>query len=248
MIPECDTDSVLDLLESHHEFMESLNRIAVFCNNNGAEAARLADYRKDPESQKQTGDFDVHVFTETPIPNANKRKNITIHKTKCYDTGFDSNSFDFILAVDTLRFQVDPINTLKHWNSILKVNGMLCSNVLQTSYIDDLTRWQVFGYSKNYFSWNMLNLIQCLSVNGFDCRDGHFKQTKHNPWIWSAVYKNDIDPLDPETATWYDLKDKNLTPISLDETIQKYGYATYKDLVVEWLDHSVYDIATESLP
>lgn len=248
MIPECNTLEVIDLLFTHHEFMQSLRKVAVFCNNNGKEAAALADYHWDNESKKAVGDLEVHVFTNNPIPNANKRKNIKIHNGSFRDTGFSANSFDFVLAVDVLRYQHDPFAAFKHWNSILKTDGMLCLNFPQTSYIDDLSRWQVTSYSQSYYSWNLLNLIHSLAVSGFDCRDGHFKQTRHNPWVWAAVYKNNTKPLDPETTNWYELKEKNLTPASLDQCIEKHGYTSNRYLKVEWLDHSVYDIELESLP
>ena len=83
---------------------------------------------------------------------------------------------------------------------------------------------------------------------GFDCRDGHFKQVRHNPYIWASVYKGAVKPQNPKTTTWYDLKDLNLTPVYLDECINRFGYAKQEHLKVEWLDHSVYDIANESLP
>lgn len=248
MMQRCNTDKVLDLLESHHEFMESLKKVAVFCNNDGAEAARLADFQWDPTSNKKIGDLEVHVFSTHPIPNANKRKNIKIHKANFSETGIKENIFDFILAVDSLRYQHDPFKTLTHWNSILKTDGMLCLNFPQTCYIDDLSKWKIESYSRCYYSWNLLNLIHVLATCGFDCRDGHFKQTQHNPWVWAAVYKNDMQPLNPETTSWYELKEKNLTPISLDECIEKHGYVSNEYLKVEWLDHSVYDIALESLP
>jgi hypothetical protein len=94
----------------------------------------------------------------------------------------------------------------------------------------------------------MINLIQLLAVNGFDCREGHFKQTQHDPYIWAAVYKSNTPPLDPKTTNWYHLQEKMLTPASIDECILKLGYVRHEFLKVEWLDHSIYDLAVESIP
>jgi hypothetical protein len=142
----------------------------------------------------------------------------------------------------------NPLATLRHWWNILAEDGMLCLCVPQTSYIDDLGRWQMTSRSGEYFSWNMINLIQALAVNGFDCRAGHFKQTRHDPYIWAAVYKSTVKPMDPASTQWYDLQAAGLTPHSLDDYIQRRGYVSYEVLQVEWLDHSIYDLSVECLP
>lgn len=249
MIPNCDTFEVLELLATHDEFMNNLNNVAVFCENDGKEAVWLADYKKDPLSKKPTGDFSVTVFTDKNlIINQNKRPNLKIHSLKDLSK-FNEQSFDFAIAVDTLRYSVNPFETIKQWNRVLKYDAMLCLNVPQTVYIDDLSRWQIHSYSYNYFSWNIVNLIQCLAVNGFDCRDAHFKQQRHDPWIWAAVYKSkESGPLDPCKANWYDLRARGLTPVSLDECIDAFGYVRHEFLKVEWLNHSVYDLSIESVP
>lgn len=249
MIIPCDGLPVLNLLGEHNDFMDSVENVAVMKSGVGIDAAWWADYQKDPDNPKKSYDIKVHAVDENVIiTNANKRKNIIGYKNPIEDTGLKNNSIDVVWANDALRYSPDPFKTLSHWWNILEENSMLCLSVPQTAYIDDLSRWQVFGYSGNYFSWNIVNLIQILATCGFDCRDAHFKQTRHDPWIWAAVYKSNIPPMDPKTTTWYHLLEHQLTPSSLDECISKLGYVRHEFLRVEWINHSIYDLSVESLP
>ncbi len=243
------TLATLKLLGDHHEFMESLKNIAIFGETTGEDSAWWADYTLDPKDPKSKLNIKISVYgTENQIRNANKRPNIRFIKADWSATGAEPDSFDFIWANNCLQKSINPLATLKHWWNILKEDGMLCLCIPQNNYIDDLSRWQMTSHSGEYFNWNMLNLIHCLAVSGFDCRDGHFKQTRHDQYIWAAVYKSSEQPMDPQKTNWYHLLEKQLTPPSLDEFIQAKGYVSYDALKVEWLDHSIYDLSIECLP
>ena len=243
------TLEVLTLLGQHHEFMESLKRIAVIGDATGENSAWWADYCTDPDDLTTKLKVDITIYNnENRIRNVNKRKNLRFVNSDISNIDAKPESYDFILADNCLQSSVNPLETIKSWWNLLKEDGMLLLSVPQTSYIDDLSHWQMKSFSGQYFSWNMINLIQCLAVNGFDCRDGHFKQTRHDPYMWAAVYKSRIKPMDPATTSWYHLKDVGLTPHSLDEYIQNRGYVSYDALKVEWLDHSIYDLSIECLP
>lgn len=249
LIDSPNTLPILKLLGEHHEFVESLKNIAVMNDIDGHDSAWWADYQFDDEDSTTKNKFSITVYgSKNTIRTANRRPNIKFVEADISNTGAKPNSVDFIWASNCLQRSVNPLSTLKHWWNILKEDGMLCLSVPQNNYIDDLSRWQMFSYSGEYFNWNMINLIQCLAVNGFDCRDGHFKQTRYDPHIWAAVYKSNVKPMDPQKTQWYDLKDAGLTPYSLDESIQRKGYVSYSDLKVEWLDHSIYDLSIECLP
>lgn len=238
---------VLTLLGEYHDFMETIKNVAVMDDTHGDDAVWWSDYRLSEEQTKSQ--YRISNFVrKNQCRSENKRPNVKFIETDISNTGEKSNSYEFIWANNCLQRSSDPFKTLTHWWDLLKEDGMLCLSVPQTNYIDDLGRWQVHGYSGEYFSWNMVNLIQVLATCGFDCRDGHFKQVRHDPYIWASVYKGRTPPQNPDTTSWYKLKDLNLTPIYLDECIDRFGYVRYEFLKVEWLDHSVYDIGVESLP
>lgn len=238
---------VLELLGEHHEFMETIKNVAVIDDSHGDDAAWWSDYRLDDEQNKSH--YRIRNFVrKNQCRGDNKRPNIKFVEVDMSDTGEKPGSYEIIWANNCLQRSTDPFKTLRHWWDLLKEDGMLCLSVPQTNYIDDLGRWKIRSYSSEYFSWNMTNLIQCLATSGFDCRDGHFKQTRHDPYIWASVYKGRVPPQDPATTSWYDLKDLNLTPAYLDECINRFGYVKHEFLKVEWLNHSVYDIGVESLP
>ena len=183
-----DSLPVLQLLGEHHDFMESLSSIALMEDATGDDAAWWSDYQIDPADKSTKLDIKISVYgKQNRIRNANKRPNMRFINCDVGNTGTAANSYDLIWANNCLNFAENPMQTLRHWWSLLKEDGMLCLSVPQTAFIDDLSRWQIYGYSGQYFSWNIVNLIQMLAVNGFDCRDAHFKQQQPDPHIWASV-------------------------------------------------------------
>jgi len=244
-----DSLPVLKLLGEHHDFMESLSSIAIMEDPTGDDAAWWSDYRFDPADKSSKLDVEISVYgKQNRIRNVNKRSNMRFVNCDIGNTRAAPNTYDLIWAKNCLNTTSNPLQTLRHWWSLLKEDGMLCLSVPQTAFIDELSRWQIHSYSGQYFSWNIVNLIQMLAVNGFDCRDAHFKQQQHNPHIWAAVYKSSVKPMEPDSTNWYQLQAANLTPRSLDACIQSFGYVRHEFLKVEWLDHTVYDLAIESVP
>lgn len=81
-----------------------------------------------------------------------------------------------------------------------------------------------------------------LAVNGFDCRDAYLLKQFNDPWIQMAVYKSDIEPMDPKTTTWFDLADKNLLHPSVVQSINKHGFLAQEEIIMPWLDKENYYI------
>ena len=79
-----------------------------------------------------------------------------------------------------------------------------------------------------------------LAVNGFDCRDAYFKVSPDNSWLSVAVYKTEIEPLNPQTTTWYDLSDLGLLNDSVVNCIQRFGYVRQEEIITSWLDKDFY--------
>ena len=121
---------------------------------------------------------------------------------------------DLMWAHDSFQYAVNPLQTLKNWNAQMTVNGMLVLIVPQTSNYQ-YNRFVNRVYDGCFYQYNVCNLLYMLAVNGFDCRDSYMYKAPNDPWIHLAVYKTDIEPLDPATTRWYDLADKGLLHDSL---------------------------------
>ena len=81
-----------------------------------------------------------------------------------------------------------------------------------------------------------------LAVNGLDCRDAYLLKQFNDPWIQMAVYKSDVEPMDPRTTTWFDLADKNLLHPSVVQSITKNGFLKQEEIIMPWLDKENYYI------
>ena len=79
-----------------------------------------------------------------------------------------------------------------------------------------------------------------LAVNGFDCKDAYFYRNANDPWLYAAVYKSDIAPMDPGSTSWYDLADRGLLNDSIVGSLTKHGYVKQEDLLTVWLDKDFY--------
>jgi SAM-dependent methyltransferase len=143
--------------------------------------------------------------------------------------------FDVLWCHNRFQYILNPLQTLKNWNSMLTEGGMLVMNVPQTTNIT-YNKQDFTVPNKHYFNYTISNLIYMLSVNGFDCRAGFFQQEFEDPWIKIVVYKSKISPMDPKLTGWYDLLDLDLLPKSVNDSINKYGYLQQKELVLTWLD------------
>lgn len=239
---------VLELLGDHNEFMDSIHDICIIEDQTGHYTSWWSDYRSH-DDQKESQFKITNICTNERHPEEHKRKNVKNLLVEEFDkTNIEDDTFDFMWAHNILQKQVEPFKVLNHWWNILEEDAMLCVSVPLRTYIDDLNRWRTESYPGEYFNWNMLSLIQVLAVSGFDCADGHFKFKRGENFLWASVYKGTQKPLDPKKTSWYDLAEKNLLPHSLLDCINRFGHAKIDKLVVEWLDHSLYDLGKESLP
>jgi len=236
----------LNDIGEHHSFMSNLRKVAVMEDSTGEHCAWWSDYRV--QQQLKSLLTVTNFCQKDSVRVVHKRDNIQTIEANISETNYQPNSFDFIWAANCLQKSINPLATLTHWHSILKTDGMLVIGVPQSNYIDDLGRWQSVNLSGEYFNWNLLNLIQSLAVSGFDCRDGHYKQKRHQAMIWAAVYKGTQEPLDPTESTWYKLQELGLTPATMDNSITRRGYPVWNDLKVGWLDGRLYDLEVETLP
>jgi len=148
--------------------------------------------------------------------------------------------FDVIWCHDTFQYMLNPLQTLRNWREATAVNGMLCIIVPQTTNLE--FNFQAFDQPNGvYYNWTLVGLIHALAVTGWDCAGGFFRKQMDDPWLHAIVYRSEHGPLDPRTATWYDLAAAGLLPESAVRGITKYGYLRQRDLTLPWLDKSLTD-------
>lgn len=178
---------------------------------------------------------------ETKLSKIPNLENITkIHRDFTQPYIIPTN-IDLLWSHDSLQYSTNPIDTLKNWNEQMSVNGMLIISVQQFNGVE-YNRYFSRTYSGCYHNFTPTSLMYMLAVNGFDCGDAFLMKKAQDPWIQIAVYKSDIEPMDPKTTTWYDLADKNLLHPSVVQSISKRGFLAQEDVIMPWLDKENYFI------
>jgi SAM-dependent methyltransferase len=181
--------SILNLIQQYDTFLESIRHVADLGCGSGEDINWWAtlENNNDPPEPYNFNCFAVDNNADrlAQVPNL---KNI--HKIHdIYDRPFlFPVSIDLIWAHDSLPYSINPLETLRLWNSYMTVNGMLLLSVPQHTGIE-YDRHYSRGYSGCYFHYNPINLIYMLAVNGFDCRDAYLLKKFQDPWIqtWQFI-------------------------------------------------------------
>ena len=153
-----------------------------------------------------------------------------------------AGGYDIFWCHDSFQYAVNPIETLKTWWHLASPGGMvyICVPITQKIHHKQL---DYFLPSGSYYHYSMINLMYMLATSGWDCRSGFFKQTLQDNWLHAVAYKSQHAPMDPKSASWYNLAELGLLPDSASKSIQANGYVNQQDLVVPWLDHSLTSMA-----
>jgi SAM-dependent methyltransferase len=234
--------SILKTIQQYDSFLESLKNIVDMGCGTGEDItwwATLENYDDPPEPYN----FNCFAVDKDPAKLAQVPDLKNIHKVQedyNKDPLFPVN-VDLIWAHDSLQYSTDPITTLRNWNKAMTVNGMLLLSVPQHTGIEYGHQYSR-GYSGCYYHYTPVMLIYMLAVNGFDCRDAYLLKKFQDPWINMAVYKTDIEPMDPATTTWFDLIDKNLLNPTIVSSINSNGYLKQEEICMPWLDKELYFI------
>lgn len=170
-----------------------------------------------------------------------KHPNITYKECNFSNTGLKNNSHDFIWAYNSLQYSLSPLHTLSHWWEIMKVDAMLLVTLPYNFNVDnhrDILKVDTEYQHNCYFNWTMGNLIMSLIITGFDCRDSHFKIDRDQKYIQAAVYKlpEQVDI----NMSWYQMCDKKMLPLCIEEAIMKNGNFKETDIICEWIDRTQY--------
>lgn len=227
----------LEILYGYDSFLDSLELIADFGCGYGSDTQWWAtlETRDDPPEPRE---YTVYAIDKNPI--ILDLDTARLDNVHYFDFDFDGNEVlpkpvDFIWCHDTFQYMTDPLGTVKSFNKQLNVNGMLCLIFPQTQHYA-YDRFYATGRDKIYFNHNIVNLIYMLAVNGFDCNDAYFLKEENSPWIHAAVYKTEIEPMDPKTTSWYQLDEMGLFNSSISQCLNRYGYIKQEELVTAWLD------------
>lgn len=227
---------ILEMLYQYDSFLDNLKVIVDMGCGSGLDIKWWAELetRDDPPEAHNyvvyAVDRDVSKIDPEILAS---NKNIHVIESN-YDTVHLPRKADLLWSHDSFQYCLNPLQTLKHWNYCMNVNGMLCLSVpMHTTYSYD--RLHTRSFSGSYYTYNVCNLMYMLAVNGFDCRDCYIYMAPNYGWIHFCVYKNS-EPFDPATTSWFDLADKNVISDSAKLSLEKYGHIRQEDLAFTWLD------------
>lgn len=229
----------LNILQGHHDFMESVGTLIDMGCGEGRDlewwATRTtADDNPQPLNIRCTG-----IDRSETLSVAQKYKNIQyLNHDFEQEIDFGKRKFDIVWCHDTFQYVIDPFETLRRWKKITSTNGMLVLILPQSTNLEFNSQ----AYDQRdfcYYNYTLVSLIHMLAVTGWDCAGGFFKKAANDPWLHAIVYNGGHEPLDPRTTTWYQLAEKNLLPKSAADGINRCGYLRQKDLILPWLDHSL---------
>ena len=232
--------SVLNQLREYDSFLDSLRTICDMGCGTGEDVTWWATLmtRDDPPVPYNYNclavDRDISKLDKVSnLPNITK-----INKDFTNPTIL-SIKVDLMFAHDCLQYSHNPLETLRHWNEQMNVNAMLVLSIPQHSGVE-YSKYYSRSYDGCYIHHTPASLIYMLAVNGFDCRDAYLLKKFNDPWIDIAVYKSNIEPMDPKTTKWSDLIDKKLLHPSIENSITRSGYLRQEDIVMPWLDRENY--------
>jgi len=229
---------VLDILYGYDTFLDSLEFVADYGCGHGLDTEWWATLmtRDDPPEPRN--------YTVYAVDRDGSKVNKDICKlpnVHFFESDFDGDDLivprkiDFLWCHDAFQYITNPIKTLETWNKIMNVNGMLLIILPQQIHYS-YNRLQTHSYNYNYYNHNIISLMYMLAVNGFDCKDAYFKKEENNPWLYAAVYKSDVAPMNPKETSWYTLAEKNLLNESVEDCINRYGFVKQEEIVTRWLD------------
>jgi hypothetical protein len=227
----------LELLGQYDSFMESIDTVCDMGCGNGEDlewwATRSLD---DDEGNKIPLNIKcVGVDTRESLTVARTYKNITYERRDFETETKSTNKYDVIWCNNAFQYAINPVQTLKTWNSNMSAGGMLGMTVPSTFEVTP--RQTIITQDEyTYHHYTTVNLIHMLAINGFETAF----MKKESGWISVVAYKTNHEPFDPRTTRWYNLVDKGLLPESAEDCINSYGYLRQDQLTLAWLDGSLH--------
>lgn len=236
------SETVLSEIRNYDAFLDSLHTIADMGCGTGEDIHWWAtlETRDDPPKPYNFNCFAVDI-DEAKLAQVPTLPNIHKFNRNFNDYPMLPGSVDLLWAHDSLQYSHNPLETLKIWNKNMTVNGMLVISIPQSNGVE-YNRYYSRTYEHCFYNYTPTSLIYMLAVNGFDCRDAYLLKKFQDPWIQIAVYKSNIEPMDPASTTWEDLIEKNLLHPTVVNSIRKHGHIRQEEIVMPWLDRENYYI------
>lgn len=238
------TQFIRDLLYTYDTFLDSLEVVADFGCGDGSNIEWWAklETRDDPPEPRNYLCYAVTSNAKKIRADVAALSNVKVLEADLEDSHrFIPRQVDLIWCHDTFQFITNPISTLRQWNEMMNVNGMLIITVPQAFHYKH-NRLNNISYNGWYYNHNVVNMMYMLAVNGFDCRDAYFYKRENDIWLYIAVYKSDIEPMNPQTTSWHDLIDSKLVNESVENCINTFGYVRQEEIITAWLDKDFYKI------
>lgn len=226
----------LNTLYDHDEFMDSIESVADLGCGAGLDILwwsnlMTKDEVPEPHNYKCFAiDKDLrHITNKGQFPT-----NVVTLKGD-YEKALMPITVDLLWAHNSFQYTTNPLKTLKRWNSFMNEDGMLIIEVPLSTKIE-YNRFTHAVADRQFYDFNISNMMYMLAVNGFDCNDGYFLKRLDSNWLSIAVYKSDIEPMDPFKTPLYDVAESGLLPESAVDCIMKYGYLHQWELQTRWID------------
>ena len=230
----------LEMLYEYDDFMDSLRVVADFGCGSGLDLAWWAtrESRDDPPEP-----HNYICYAVDHNVNQLEQQVLDLPNVWALPGNFEERvvprEVDLLWCHDAFQYALNPLQTLKVWNQSMNQDGMLLITVPQFQtyqYNRAVTR----SVSGCYYHYNACNLMYMLAVNGFDCRDCYILKDANDPWLSMAVYKSDVEPMNPATTSWHDLAQTGLLNPSVLESLNKYGHVRQEELIFKWFDKDFY--------
>ena len=238
------TQFIRDLLYQYDSFLDSLEVVADFGCGEGLDLEWWAtlETRDDPPEPRNYLCYAVDKNVKQIQKEVVNLPNVKLVEANLEDPDrFIPRQIDLVWCHDVFQYITNPVYTLRQWNEMMSINGMLIMSVPQAVHYEH-NRLNHNSYNGWYFNHNVVNLMYMLAVNGFDCRDAYFYKDINDMWLHAAVYKSDIPPMDPQTTTWHDLVDADLVNESVKQCINRFGYVKQDSILTTWLNKDYYRI------
>lgn len=238
------TQFIRDLLYQYDSFLDSLEVIADFGCGEGLDIEWWAtlETRDDPPEHRNYLCYAVDKNIKQIKADITNLPNLKVIQADLEDPDrFISRQIDLVWCHDVFQYITNPVVTLRQWNEMMSVNGMLVLSIPQAVHYEH-NRLNNHSYNGWYFNHNIVNMMYMLAVNGFDCRDAYFYKDINDMWLHIAVYKSDVVPMNPQTTTWHDLVDAELVNESVKNCIEKFGFVKQEEILTTWLNKDYYRI------
>lgn len=233
----------LPVLESLHEFDDFMGSIRTMVDLGcGADAKDLEWWARASTRDEKPAPLNIDCTGVDIVPRlilSSKYRNLRYQKQDFEDPIMaHKKTYDVMWCHDSFQYVQSPLITLENWRRVCSKNGMLVIIVQQTTDTK-FKNATIVQQDFCYHHWTVVSLMHALAVTGWDCRDGYFKKSPNDPWIYAVVYNSGKKPLPPKTTRWYDLVDQGLLPDSAVKSINKWGFLKQEDLILPWLDKSL---------